>query len=52
MYSNKELLETTTNNKEYKAASGKYEWVWTQWINTKPYRNWKLYRTSQYKTKK
>jgi hypothetical protein len=49
MYYNKKLLKTTTNNKEYKAAQGKYTWVWTVWIDRKAFRNWKLYRKTQYK---
>jgi len=49
MYPNKNVLDNTTDNKEYKAAQGKYEWEWTVWIDRKPFRNWKLYRKTQYK---
>jgi hypothetical protein len=47
MRPNKRIRKTTTNNKEYKAASGNYEYVFTDLIDRKSFRNWKLYRKSQ-----
>ena len=49
---NKKLRKTTTNSREYNIASGKESWEWTGWIDRKPYRNWKLYRKTQYKENK
>jgi len=49
MYPNKRLRQTARTNKEYNAGVGKYEWDWTDVIDRKPYRNWKLYRKTQYK---
>ncbi len=46
----KKLLDTTTNNKEYRMAQGKYLVGFeTAWIDKRPYRDWKLYRKTQYK---
>ncbi len=37
-------------NKEYNISVDKYEmWADTCWIDRKPYRNWKLYRKTQYR---
>lgn len=51
MFANKKLRATTTNSKEYKMASGHYQFEWTQLLSRQPFKNWKLYRKTQYKPK-